>query len=442
MNSLHLISDYRMYKKLLSTMKKSKYVEYFKRKLFVMGYKHFDVNQMTDDIIKVSKSDISYFPFSHNTIKMIRRGNDVTFFRECLYHGDFKSRIDLCCKEFLEMLHGKVCIVNFNQEIPLRTQYSEKEVSEFEIFLKLWKKNGKFYKELRYLDYYKKKSGFSIWRGHKHLSSQVKKKLAIPPLENNQEELLTFFLIFISSYIESWLFHEFLGKDEYETFFASRSLATYKLASILGVSSLVSDCKFVKVLVEGNPPSYGVLCELAPGIRGLDSQEPATPEIQREFSKLSMLDALTYETDHFANNYNVVTTLKGAVGVCAFDNDSKWTLFPNPYTPRNTARGGSGLLMEGKISLQYVDKELAETIIKIDEDQLKCKLSFYLNDLQIWALISRLKLLRKALRKNNVILLEAKQFNSDTMERELSTGVCSYLYQYVHREELNLGYMG
>jgi len=407
-----------------------------------MVYKHFDVNQMIDETIKVSKSDISYFPFSHNTIKMIRRGNDVTFFRECLCHGDFNSRIDLCCKEFLEMLQGKVCMVNFNQKIPLRTQYSENEISEFENFLMLWKKNGTLYKELRYLDYYKKKSGFSIWRGHKHLSSKVKKKLAVPPLDNNQEELLTFFLIFISGYIESWLFHEFLGKDDYETFFASRSLATYQLASILGVGSLVPDCKFVKVLVEGNSPSFGVLCELAPGIRGLDSQEPATPEMQREFSKLSLLDALTYETDHFANNYNVVTTSKGAVGVCAFDNDSKWTFFPNPYTPRNTARGGTGLLMGGRISLQYMDKELVETIFKIDEDHLKYKLSFYLNDLQIWALISRLKLLRKALRKSNVILLEPEKFNLDTMERELSSGVCSYLYQYVHREELNLGYTG
>ena len=264
----------------------------------------------------------------------------------------------------------------------------------------------------------------------------------MPFCDKNQEELLAYFIIFISGYVESWLFHEFIKENEYETFFACRSLATYKLASFLGVAALVPCCKFVKLVVEGEPSSFGVLCENAPGTRGLDSKALATPTLQQDFSKLSMLDALTYETDHFANNYNVLTTSGGATGVCAFDNDSKWTFFPNPLTPRKTARNGTGLLKWGGISLSFLDKRMAEVIMNVNRQHMASILAPYLNNLQILALMNRLRLLNKALRNHKEKLFESEHFNSETVDKELASGVRSYLYQYVHREELNMDYTG
>ena len=116
-------------------MRGSKLVENIKRKLFVVAYKHLDVDLVTEATLNVKKEEVSYFPFSHNTIKIISQGNNVFFFRECLQHGNFKSRIDRGCKEFLEMLRGEVRVVNFAQEIPIQTKYTEDEIIKFEAFI-------------------------------------------------------------------------------------------------------------------------------------------------------------------------------------------------------------------------------------------------------------------------------------------------------------------
>ena len=420
----------------------SKIIEYYKQNLFLLAYKQLDIEQEIEEKIHLNKSQISYFPFSYNTIKVISIGDKRYFFRECLPHNDFKLRLDKSIRDFFDMLRDNSQLENFAQKIPLRTEFNNKEIENFEHFLEIWKKNKTFYSEIKNIGYYKKQSGFGIWEGCKKLSQKAIKKLEIPSHISYHEDLLAYFLTFIGSYIDSWVLHEFLPSGSYETFFASRTLASYRLACIMGVDRLFASCKIVRLDLE-NESLYGILTEKAPGIRALDCNASATPDLQRDLSILNILDGLAYETDHFANNYNVILSSTGdATGVCAFDNDSKWAFFPFPFLPIKTARGGIRLLDgEGNFNLPYIDYDFAERFIAIGENIIDEQMKFLLNKFQMWALKQRYNKIRKAMQKAGTCT-KISQWTQDILQKEINSNVPTYLYQYVHKEDLNRGFNG
>ena len=290
-----------------------------------------------------------------------------------------------------------------------------------------------------------KKSRFSIWRGDKVIPPKVMNALGFLDLPEDKFEIFAYFITFIRSAIVNYYFHNFLEMEQYETYLANKSLATFHLAKLIGLERLVVPTKFVK-LIDGNEVFYGVMCGKAPGIRAFGSSFEMTSSLHRELSNLKVLDALCFQPNHWVNNYNVVLDTDGrAVSVCAFDNDSNWCFMPF-YRPTFYSKcGGEPLIdKDGLFRMAHLEKETAIRILEIHLEELDNVMSRYLNFLQLNALHHRLRFLQKAIRKTcrvrSDFLVNAEKWSANFLDSELQGSYGrTYAWQYQYKDQKRKG---
>ncbi len=415
-----------------------------KRRFFLLAYKRINISSFTLKTIEVHRCNVSYFPLSFNTILIVKEKGQIFYFRECRKHTDFKTFIDELFDEFYVIANKGYSNDNFLQAVPFRTSYTNKEISSFKKELEKCKKE-RFYKRILDIDYYLKKEGFALWQNKIDLSNDTLDRLDLYKVSLINKALFAYFLSFINSAIISYKFHSFVGHEEYETFNASRSIASYIVAKALGLERLITPSYLVKLSIDGQV-KIGVLCNKADGVRALDAEFEITPSLQKELNNLQLLDVICSQYDHFSNNYNITNGGTDYAGVCAFDNDMNKTFLPFPVISFKPYYNGSPYIKHGYINRPYMDKNTVESVFNININHLKKELVPYLTKLQLWSLEWRIRMIRKAIsnsiKKNSLCLLGDSDWSTNTIEEELSGKYGqSYLVLYKRRKIINRSYL-
>lgn len=242
--------------------------------------------------------------------------------------------------------------------------------------------------------------------------------------------LIHTFVWYMRSHVDAYKSSKFGVRNKWQTYYASRGIATYQFSRLLKLEGMIPETRYVNLEVENGRSRFGSFMDVAEGIHydnycKSDASHIITPALQRRLLMLNLLDCLTYEKDHRLNNYNVVIDKEGyATGVCAYDNDSPLVFFFSPSPSFTTYAGCSPIISNGKINRPYMDRDLAERILCISSKDIHQCLSPYCNSLQLWALCKRMKAVQSAIIKTVEtrpdFLLEEGQWNSKTIQEELS----------------------
>lgn len=446
----------------------SSFVMNLNRLYYYLGYKPLNIDSLVKERIEVKSSEIEYFPLSLNSIIIVKYNGEKLYFRECLRHVGFRDYIVKQITLFYDIASKNVSIDNFNQKIPIKTVFNKDEISEFKVFIERLFDSEPFWRGMESLNKIFKIEGFNIWTGSRRLSTSGMKKLGITELPESISDIFLYFLVYISSMTFSYRFHYFVNKGDYETYFASRTMSYWTLTNFFDgfppprpsekTLAEISDCKepeykskfspyarIARITIDGSE-HIGVLCDRAEGVRALDADYKITPQLQHSLSSLNLLDAISYQDDHFCNNYNI-SNVRGHVSVCAFDNDAPRAFGVIPTTPHKFARGGSSVIKNGFYNRPYLDRNLCEYLLNANLDDLIATLRIYLNRLQLWSLKIRIIQLRRAISKSlkdhRLVLLDDNEWSDETVRKELSGDYGdTYLVQYSKKQILNKEFNG
>ncbi len=225
---------------------------------------------------------------------------------------------------------------------------------------------------------------------------------------------------------------------------SERALAMYRIDQLLGANVITrTDRAFKRKGVVVTSKIQGVISEKAKGEQfgqlgkggrvvktaAQKGGKPADtisfddPVLQRSLSKLNVIDALCYQVDRHAGNFYVETDGHGhVVSVTGIDND---LAFP----AKDKYKDISKMYREYPGVSFYVDKEVAEMILALQEDDLRAVLQGLLADSEIENTIQRLRGLKERLlaAKEANRLLEPHQWNATTAAKEEAEGV-GYIY--------------
>ena len=168
------------------------------------------------------------------------------------------------------------------------------------------------------------------------------------------------------------------------------------------MESLITTAQWCRLEIEGRESIFGVLSDAAPGIRMCDGGWVKEGSLQRSLMNLNILDIICYQPDHGPNNYTVITEAVGRGMICAFDNDNPYTFFPCPIVSMSLVNCSSFVTKDGMIFRPYIDEIMAQKVLELDIKVLKKRLRDYLNILQIWALMLRVKQLENIIRKTRI----------------------------------------
>lgn len=220
------------------------------------------------------------------------------------------------------------------------------------------------------------------------------------------------------------------------------SLATMKIAKILGISDLVVKTEYAQIKSPTGENKIGILMDCAKGIPFSQLQKlenrKINPLFQLNLSNLMILDAICSQRDRSVSNYFTVLSKNGEIiNVSAYDNDLSFDNYTNlkssnfilPPMLRN----------DGKLSLPHMDKMLANKILSLNDEDIRICLKDLLNDNQIDAAISRMNQMQNAIKQtmkeNPKFLIEPAEWSSKTMEKELSADNRTYFKYFM--EKLN-----
>ncbi|MBQ2904493.1 MAG: hypothetical protein IJE48_08870 [Clostridia bacterium] len=228
----------------------------------------------------------------------------------------------------------------------------------------------------------------------------------------------------------------------YQTYNAVRSIAFSRVSRLLGLCHMIPETEYTLLYIGDEASLFGTVMDSAPGIcmeksAAEERINVCSPELQRELNNLNLLDVLCFEKDHRAGNYNVLIKNGKAVSVCAFDNDS-----PNSFgmggISFKTYIGCSPWAVEGKINRPFVDKELAKSVMNLNEKDLCAAVGDLFNAYQIFALKRRLKAIKRILSEvPEEKLLTRNQWNEDTLRTELSGNYGdTYLSKFLQEQQI------
>jgi len=352
---------------------------------------------------------------AHNPVHILKPQG---YFRECRKHEAFSKYILRATEEFVTEVIPVLNVSNFNNWGGHFIDYSK---------LVDVARNNKTLEKMR-------KMGNSsdvnspLMQFHRNGNYYVLGLSAIK--EVYPHEIIHNYVWYISSYIDAYNVSRYWMKNKWQTYFASRGIATYRLSELLGLQGYIPRTKYVNLEVKGGRNRFGSFMDVAYGVHyddysKLDAMHIITPTLQRSLTSLNLLDALTYEKDHRLNNYNVVLDEKGyATGVCAYDNDAPLTFFVSPSATFQTYAGCSPFVKDSKINRPYLDKRIAIKFLSLKDNDIRNCLKDYCNSLQIWAVCRRLKKIQNAIKvtmdSKNDFLIDNDTWSENTIKEELS----------------------
>ena len=230
----------------------------------------------------------------------------------------------------------------------------------------------------------------------------------------------------------------------YETMPTNTSLASERIAKLLGLGDLIPDSEYLYLKIDEEPLKYGLMTEPAPGICviAVSSKEARrnsiTPALQRALNALHLLDTICYETDHHPSNYNVIFNERGAaVGISAFDNNGEGAFrFSRKISFKNN-KGCSPLVdRNGNMNRPYLDADLVHNLATLTFSGTFAALKDCVpvaSILFMWMRVTALRdAIRNSLRSGTAQLLRSEEWSEETVSEELSGQYGkTYLHSYI-----------
>ncbi len=219
---------------------------------------------------------------------------------------------------------------------------------------------------------------------------------------------------------------------KYICFNANSSTSETLVAKYLGLEQLLTKTEFCVLNLEGKISLFGTMSTKAPGVpydKVKDNlAQRMTPELLRALTNLNLLDVISYERDHGANNYMNIVDEEGKIrSICAFDND-----YPESFKISSsvsfTFSGDVSpfISSDGYVQRPYLDKMVVERLAGLDMKLFKKELSKYLNRIQLYFLTCRIQKIREAIKKSKdkgyVRLLEPDEWTQQMVEEEVKGG--------------------
>lgn len=389
--------------------------------ILLLCNKKIDLDRMTIPTVEIGKEDVFYFPLSSNSIKILKIQGQSFFFRPCRKNKGLNEHIDNAINSFLEMVGGKILLENFLQKIDFCIQLSEQEVHVLADYLNQRKSERDFYLKIKNIKHELEAIHFSLWNNPDSVSNVTLAHLGLDNFPHSVQKIQPIFLTYMANEISHYSNYS-ANSHKYDTFGASRSIASFIVAKHLNVAHIYAEARLIKLNIAGNE-EFGVLSPKVAGTRSMDTEINVSPELHAELTNLNIVDAICFQKDHNTNNYNIDPNQSENI-VCAFDNDNPTTFFCSPFLPSTMSGGVSPVVMNGKINRPHTTEELAQSISNLNIEKLKEEISPYLTCSQWWALKKRISQLQKAIDKtaksNTQFLVARTSWNTDALDQELS----------------------
>ena len=227
----------------------------------------------------------------------------------------------------------------------------------------------------------------------------------------------------------------------YDTFCSNRSIASYKIACLLGQPELLTKCEFCWLKIDNSEPMLGTMSSLAKGTGfwglsdDIDIKSRMTPSLLRDLSNLEILDTICYEPDHGANNYMNQLDAEGKIQhLCAFDNDNPKDFFFSSDCTHSLTTETKPMVHNGNFNRQYADKDTIERLLSLTKSTVTRELSPYLNCVQLhfcWKRINKLQqAVQNSLKAQQLALLNPDDWTQQMVEENVS-GKNGRTYMYV-----------
>lgn len=397
--------------------------EFVRDCFYMLTYKRITEELIEPYEIRLKRGEISFFNLSTNGILSFARDGEILYFRECpeLLTGD--AYWEKAIRRFFESLDRLyISKEHFSQNIPIRLEFREEEISSFQEYIRDRWRDRPFRKALSSADRTAQKYGFSIWEEQTY-DCAFFERFALYNLPHNCWDIAAYFLWYIRSICSNYRLGNIVRGEQHSFFSASKAYATQIVAEELGLAHLITQSQWCRVVVEDGETYFGLLSTSAPGNRMCDQRIRPDGSLQKELLDLNMLDVICHQPDHGPNNYNVARNEDGKYSICAFDNDNPQTFFPW-FSVFWTLAGCSPFADISGICRPYLDRDAMERLDRLNFGRLKRRLKPYLNPLQIAAVVYRICTLRRAVertqRKNPDFLIRGTQWGEQTMEKEMS----------------------
>lgn len=399
---------------------------------FNLTKKRIDENKLDVKRISVKSHTVSYFNLSSNAIVSFIYEGRQYYFRECPRRGSKKTFFVNAMNSFFGALNKPfISKEHFKQELPLRLEYTEAELSAFRAYIDKKRQDKGFWQLLAAADNASEKCGFSIWDKDASANDFLA-ALGFDDAGEDIKPIAIYFLWYMRGAAATYRTLNVARGKRYSFFNGVRSVSTWIIADALGLGHMITRAEWCFLEIEDQKTLFGVLSDAAPGVRMADMEAVLDGTLQKELTSLNVLDVICYQPDHGPNNYSI----SPSGTVCAFDNDNPRTLFPAVSVTGSLA-GCSPLVGEdGKVARPYMDKALAERLKGLNSAALGKELKPYLNLLQIWALKRRIKKLVNAIKNTEFkgLLLEKDGWSMGTAKEEINGNYgTTYLTKAVNR---------
>ncbi len=317
-------------------------------------------------------------------ITKYQKGEDVRFFRECHRHLSLRD----CLIAGIEDYFDRISCCAQRRELK---EAIFVDIQDMRNYRRITKISGIFESDL-----------MDILKGvYKDYNAS-----GVPCFANfNQQEEFIAFIKYINGLINCQKINAYLPVGMYENYSANKQLATYRLACMLGVESLITPVQ-VCSFSDGNTERLGTLMEKAPGYPPSEIVPQKRTNLDcssflKDLTCLEYLDALCYQLDHRLDNYYVIENKEGQIArVVAFDNDAARTFFINNKLPKGTYAGCSGVLAkDGTVDRPYMDQDFAQALCRLNKAVLEEQLGGLMSKTQLHCLWNRICLLQQAVEK-------------------------------------------
>ena len=342
--------------------------------------------------------------------------NKEYYFRECKKHVKFEEYLRNLINEYVDSLED-------NNPLKLEFLKVRNTLMKPDVMRKLFRM-GIVNDRSSKISYFFKSNDISIW--------------GIQELENIELNELKDLFQYLWGEIYSYRLNAGLKKGLYQSFNASKSLATKRIADLLGIGYLIPEIELVKLVFPDGNEKIGTLMSAVNGIAPKKmlyaEKQKITPKFQRDCNSLNVLDAICHERDQRPGNYFVRLNSNGEVdSLEAFDNDAPMTFSLTGNINLVTYWGSSPLLLsDGALNLVHVDKKLAQKILKLKDEEIVNSLKLILSKIQVWFVCKRIHKMQKAIKhtmqKSADFFISDTEWNEKTIKEELSSDtINSYL---------------
>lgn len=402
--------------------------------------KKIDEEKLKAIHIKLNADDVSYFNLSSNMIMSFAWNGQKYYFRECPRVISKNDYFTLSIRRFFRTLnHLGISTEHFKQDVPIRIDFTKEEVESFKDYIERKVIDHHFLKRLAKTDTISNSIGFSIWMKQQYDKSFFS-EFGFHDLPPALTSIAVYFLWCMRSVASAYRTLRLVRGKEHSFFNAVRAISSKIVADSFNVGYLITDCQWCVLDVGEDESLFGTVSPAAPGVRMCDCTVAPNESLQRELTKLNIIDLISYQTDHGPNNYCITIDESEQCRICAFDNDNPSTFFPVPFVSCSLSQCSPLIDRDGLIARPYMDKATAANIQNINLRELKGKLKPYLNFLQIYTVALRVEKLKRAIAKTQrqraMFLLSADEFNENLLNEEMrGTFGTTYLLRALKKDQ-------